>query len=83
MAARKFREELMAPVQRPSDGLVAGIWPATATQQSQVIIEPVDNLLGRQDANPGRGQLDRQRDAVHPSNDRLHRSGGIVAQLEP
>ena len=55
----------------------------TATQQSQVIIEPVDDFLGGKDPHPRRGQLDGQRDAVHSANDRLDRSSGILAQLEP
>ena len=55
----------------------------TATQQSQLIIEPVGNFLGGKDTNPCRGQLDSQGDAVHPANDRLNRSSGILAQLEP
>ena len=55
----------------------------TATQQSQMIIEAVGDFRGGKDTHPRRGQLDSQRDAVHPANDRLDRSGDILAQLEP
>ncbi len=55
----------------------------TATQQPQMIIKPDGNFLSGKNTNPCRGQLDSQGDAVHPANDRLHRSSDILAQLEP
>ena len=55
----------------------------TATQQSQMIIKPISDFLDGKNADPSRGQLDSERDAVHFANDRLNRAGGILAQLEP
>ena len=55
----------------------------TATQQSQLIIEAAGDFLSGKDTHPCRGQLDSQRDAVHPANDGLDRSSDILAQLEP
>jgi len=55
----------------------------TASQQSQMIIEAVGDFRSGKNANPCRGQLDSQRDAVHPANDRLNRSSDILVQLEP
>ena len=55
----------------------------TATQQSQMIIEAAGDFLSGKNTNPCRGQLDSQGNAVHPANDRLNRSGDILAQLEP
>ncbi|HEY2269749.1 MAG TPA: hypothetical protein VGI96_44520 [Streptosporangiaceae bacterium] len=55
----------------------------TVAQQPQVIIEPVGDFLSREDANPCRGQFDSQGDAVHPADDRLNGSSGIIARLEP
>ena len=55
----------------------------TATQQSQMIIEAVGNFLSGKKTSPCRGQLNSQGDAVHPANDRLNCSRGILAQLEP
>ena len=76
-------EEFMTPVQRRPDGPVARIRPVPTTQQPQVVIKPISDFLNGQNANPSRGQLDSERNAVHPANDRLNRAGDILAQLEP
>ena len=55
----------------------------TAAQQSQMIIEAVGDFRSGKNTSSCRGQLDSQGDAVHPADDRLNRSGDILAQLEP
>ena len=55
----------------------------TAAQQPQLIIQAVGDLRSGQDPDPRRGQLDSQRNAVHPANDGLERLGGILALVEP
>ena len=76
-------QELVAPVQRRPDGLMARIRPVTAEQQPELTIEAVGDLLGGEDPDPGCGQFDGQRDAIHPAHDGLEGAGAILTQLHP
>src|SRR5262249_44215514 len=56
---------IVAPVERRSKRLVpAGACPTAVCEEPELIAESSSHLLGRQYAQPCRGQLERQREAV-------------------
>ena len=52
--------------------LAFGGVPAPAGQDGQRVLEPLEQLLGREQARAGRGQLDRERKPVQAAADRVH-----------
>jgi hypothetical protein len=70
----------VAPVNRRAERLLAGQHRARATrQQAKTIDQPSRDLLGGQQPDPRRRELDRQRDPVELMADLGHRGGvGIV-----
>ena len=64
------RAELVAPFDRRPQRLLPRREVAPrAGQHRQPPVEPGEQLAGRQDLHPGRGQLDRERQAVEPPAD--------------
>ncbi len=63
---------------RPGDGsperLLARIGIAVARQDVETPTEPLEELLGREEASAGCGQFKRQRQVVEPLAELLHRS---------
>ena len=59
--------------------------PAPPGQQPEPLIEPGADLRHRQRTQPGRGQLEGQRDPVQPHADRRHRRGvgGVQGEAPP
>ena len=59
--------------------------PAPPGQQPEPLIEPGADLRHRQRTQPGRGQLQGQRDPVQPDADRRHRRGvgGVQGEAPP
>src|SRR5512142_2859889 len=63
-------EEVVAPVDRGAERLLPyDVLLAVAGQQAEAVLEPVEDLPGREGAAAGRGELDRERDAVEPPAD--------------
>ena len=76
-------EEPVAPVQRRAQRLLAGRKIARAAgQELERLLEPPRHRVGRQQAAPGRGELDRQRQAVQPAADLGHVARTLVRELE-
>ena len=70
-------EDVVAPGDRGAQGLLARRQVARAGgQQVELVLEPAEDRLGRQELDPRGGQLDRQRHAVEPGADGRH--GGRV-----
>ncbi len=64
------REQVPAPVdQRVQRLLARDRGPAATGQEPEPVTEPEGDVLGRHRRHPGRGQLDRERDAVEPATD--------------
>ena len=78
------RKELHAPRHGGQQRLVALVAaPPAAAQQPEPVIQPVQDLPGRQGPHPRRGQFDGQRNPVQPGTDgRDHRTVRVV-QHEP
>jgi hypothetical protein len=54
-----------------------------AGEQRKAVVQPLQDLLGRQDPDPGCGQLDRERHAVQALAQPGDRLDVIGAQREP
>ncbi len=66
----RFGQQVVRPVERGAQGPVAlDARPSPAGQQTEHVVEAIGDLGGTQRAGPGRGQLDRQRDAVESAAD--------------
>src|SRR5437660_12524331 len=66
----RLRQELVAPVERRAQRLVAaGCGSAAADQQSETIPQAGRELLNTQQFQPSGSQLDRKRDAVQLATD--------------
>ena len=71
-------QQVVAPVEGRPQGLVAARGPARATDQHREnVVETLGQLAERQHPHLGRGQLDRQRQAVEPPA-YLHDGQGVV-----
>src|SRR5205814_8322420 len=71
-------------VQRGAKRLLAGGGAPTARyEQFKRLVEPVHDLVDRQYAYPGRGQFQRQWDAVQSATKVADRARVVNGQLEP
>jgi hypothetical protein len=76
-------EQVMAPRHRRLEGLLAAhATTGSAGEQAEPVLEPVQDLLGREHPDPGGGQLDGQRDPVEAGADLGHDGGGGVRHGE-
>ena len=62
-------EQVVAPADRRMERLLARRSPAAAREEPEAVVEPVDDLTGREVRDLRGGQLDGQRDAVEPTAD--------------
>ena len=75
------REQVITPLQGGAQGALARrSGPVAGRQQPEPVAQPGADLLRRQDPDPGRGQLDRQRQAVERPADRG--DGGRVLRTD-
>jgi hypothetical protein len=66
-------QQVPGPLDDREQGLVpVGSTAVAAAQQREPVLEPPVDLLDRHGAHPGRGELDRQRQAVEPADDTGH-----------
>ena len=78
-----IRQQLSAPVdRRPQRALALGQVARAADEQGQGVVEPFDQRGRGQHAQPGGGELDRERDIVERSADRDDMRGVVVGELE-
>lgn len=64
------REQVIAPIdQRALRLLARQRRPAATSEQAEAVVEPLRHLLHRHRTHPGRGQLQRQRNAIQPAAD--------------
>ena len=76
-------EQVVAPRDRPAQRLLAlRQVPRARREQREVVLEPGDDLFGRQELDPRRGELDGQRHPVQPRGDPADRRRVGVRQLE-
>ena len=76
-------EDVVAPGDRGAQGLLARRQVARAGgQQVELVLEPAEDRLGRQELDPRGGQLDGQRHAVEPGADGRHRGRVLVGDGE-
>ena len=76
-------EQVVAPRDRPAQRLLAlRQVPRARRQQREVVLEPGEDLFGRQELDPRRGELDGQRHPVQPRGDPADRRRVGVGQLE-
>ncbi len=72
-------QQVVAPVDRGPQRLVAGDGRPTATgQEAEPVVQAGRDLLDRQRPDTGRRKLDRQRDAVEPAAELGDRSGVLA-----
>ena len=77
------REQVMAPVDRGPQRLLAGQRRAAAgAEHVEAVAQARGDLLERQRGRAGRGELDGQRHAVQTPADLLHGAGGAVRGIE-
>ncbi len=66
-------QQVPGPLDDREQGLMpVGSTAVAAAQQREPVLEPPVDLLDRHGAHPGRGELDRQRQAVEPADDTGH-----------
>ena len=76
-------EEVVAPGDRAAQRLLARRQVARAGgQQVELVLQPAEDRLGRQELDPRGGQLDGQRHAVEPGADGRHRGRVLVGDGE-
>ena len=76
-------EHVVAPGDRPAQGLLpGGEVAAAALEQPEPPLEARQHRLRREDPDPRRRQLDRQREPVEADADLRHRRGVLVGHLE-
>ncbi len=67
-------EEVVAPVERRPEGALAlGRRSPPVSEDRELVVEPVGELRRREHAQPGGGELDRERDPLERSTDPLNR----------
>ena len=77
------RQQLVAPLDRRAERLLALRQVAgTAAERLEAAGEPIPERLGREKVQPGRSQLDRQRQPVEPATDPGDRGRVVVGQPE-
>jgi len=79
-------EQVVGPVDQGAEGLMAGQGrTAPPGQQPEPLIEPGADLRHRERTQPGRGELEGQRDPVQADTDRRHRRGvgGVDGEALP
>ena len=77
-------EQVVAPGDRAAQRLLARRQVARAgRQQVELVLEPGEDRVGRQELDPGGGQLDGERHAVEAGADRGDRRGVLVGDREP
>jgi hypothetical protein len=82
-ALLRLGEQLIAPVQRRTQGAVARQRrTAAAAEQTEDVVQAPRDLLGGYHPDAGGGQLDRQRDAVEPAADLRDRGAVRLAEAE-
>jgi hypothetical protein len=73
-------QQVPGPLDDREQGLVPVRGAAVAAaQQREPVLEPAVDLLDRHGAHPGRGELDRQRQAVEPADDTGH---GLLGETD-
>jgi hypothetical protein len=81
--AFRLAEQAEGPVHRGLQGLLPRHdVPAAAGEQPEPLIQPGAHLAQRHRLQPGRGQLDRQRDAVEAPAHRRRQRRGLVVEDE-
>ena len=76
-------EQVVAPGDRAAERLLArGQVARAGGQDVELVVEPGQDRVGRQDLDPRGGQLDRQRHAVQPGADGGDRRGVLVGHRE-
>ena len=76
-------EQVVAPGDRAAQRLLAGRQVARAGGQDvELLLEPGEDRLGRQELDPRGGELDRERHAVQAGADRGDRRGVLVGDRE-
>ncbi len=71
----------MAPVDGAAEGALAlRQVPTRAGQDGQPMIEARENLVGREDVDPCRSELDRERQAIEPPADGGDGRGVLVVE---
>ena len=79
----RLGQQVVAPVDGGAQRLVPGEGrPAAAGQEAEAVVQPGRDLLHRQGAHPGGGQLDGQRHAVEAAAQLGHRAGVLVGHGE-
>ena len=77
-------EEVVAPGDRGAQGLLPlGQVAGARREQVELVPQPGQDRVRRQELDPGRRQLDRQRHPVEPGADRGHRRRVLVGDREP
>jgi hypothetical protein len=67
-------QELVAPRdRRPERSLALGGVAGASREQRQPLLKPLEELAGREESDPGRRELDRERQPIEPGADRGHR----------
>ncbi len=81
--ALRFGEQIMAPVDQGTECLLARHRGAAAGgEQMKPIVQPLDDLLEGEQANPRGGQFDGERNAVESPADLRDEVDVVVAQLK-
>ena len=68
----------MGPIDRRSEGLLAGVGISSALQQVEALGEPFEDLLRRERTRPGRGELEREREVVERSAEFMNGFVGLA-----
>ena len=76
-------EQVVAPGDRAAQRLLAlGQVARSRRQDAELVLEAAQDRVGRQELDPGRRQLDRERHPVEPGADRGDGRGVVVRDLE-
>ncbi|MEX1357594.1 MAG: hypothetical protein WD981_03120 [Gaiellaceae bacterium] len=70
-------EQFVRPLDRRSEGLLAGIGVPPSSEEVEALRQALKDLGGGEDARPGGGQLDREREAVEAAAELLDRRVGL------
>ena len=70
-----FGEEVVRPLDRRAQGLLARIGVALALEQVETLREPLEQLLRAEERGAGSGELERERELVEAEAELGHRLG--------